>query len=85
MSKIFYVLIALIAGIVVLVIGILLVGKTENTLQKMIEIMGIRKKTFQYEFMTNRKNLIHYKIIGILFILFGILSIVVPILKTIVR
>ena len=83
MPKLFYVLIALIAGIVVLVIGILLVGKTENTLQKMIELMGIRKKTFQYEFMTNRKNLIHYKIIGILFILFGILSIVVPILKTI--
>ena len=83
MLKILSFLVVLVIGVIIFLIGISLVSRTEYTLRKMIEIVGIREKSFQYEFMTNSKNLIHYKIVGIIFILFSVLSIVLPILKTI--
>jgi hypothetical protein len=83
MPSFFTLFTVIVIGISIFSVGVLLLTKTEYTLQKMIDIVGMNKNSFQYEFMTNKKNLIHYRMIGIIFILFGMLSIVLPILKTI--
>jgi uncharacterized membrane protein HdeD (DUF308 family) len=81
MLKMFFMIISIIIGIAILSLGMALFAKTEYVLQKGVEIRGLSKESFAYKFITNKKNLIFYKICGILLVLSGIICLAIPILR----
>ena len=76
MLKIFALLIFLLMSTTLLIFGYNLLIKTEFMIQQHIKIFGIHKDSFSYRYMTNEKNIWHYKFSASIAILMGLLLLV---------
>jgi|GEM_PF-3554949 len=72
MSNFFSSLVILVFSIFFLIFGYKLLTKTDYVLQQYIKIFGIYNDTYTYKYMTDKKNIWHYKLVSIITILMGI-------------
>ncbi|GEM_PF-4780788 len=85
MYKFFDYSIQIIVSSLVLLIGILLIFKTQYILLKLIKILHISKGSIQYEYAINNRNFLQYKFTGIIFIIYGVITIYFFVSKVILK
>jgi hypothetical protein len=74
-------LVIIILGIILIYIGIQYLFNTEIFIDKIIKYQRVEFNSLRYKYLKNKSNFIFHKIEGIGFILGGVISIVLCILK----
>jgi hypothetical protein len=73
--------IIIVTGLILVYLGVQLLFKTEITLEKMIKRSNLSKNSVSYKFITNKSNLIFYKITGVMCIVYGAVCFLFLIIK----